>query len=198
MKHKALAAMGATVSAAVIAIAGASPAMARPIEHQHFSDSGSAIAQEQFPGFCAGVVDFPVLHEWQVEGMFLIRPLGDGLPYAVNPFRVTDTWTNTLNGKTFTVTRVVQEKDQTITDNGDGTFTIVNSSTGVSKVYGPDGTRLFMDTGTLRAEILVDNGGTPADPSDDQFLDFIRVIADPGQADTQDRDFCADLVTFIG
>jgi hypothetical protein len=198
MIHKALAAAGALISAMGIAVASATPALARPIEHEHISDSGSAIAQEEFPGFCAGVVDFPVRHDWEVEGMLLLVPRGDGLPYAVNPFRSTDVWTNTLNDKSFTITSVVQEKDHSIIDNGDGTFTIVNSSSGVHKAYGPDGTRLFMDTGTIRAEILIDNGGTPADPSDDEFLDFLGLIFSHGRADTEGRDFCADLVTFIG
>lgn len=77
-------------------------------------------------------------------------------------------------------------------------MTIVFAASGVQKAYGPDGTRLFMNTGTLRAEILIDNGGTPADPSDDQFLDFLGVIFNPGRADTEGRDFCSDLVTYIG
>lgn len=116
MIHKALAAAGVLISAAGIAFASATPALARPIEHQHISDSGSAIAQEESPGFCAGVVDFPVRHDWDVEGMFLLVHRGDGLPYAVNPFRRTDVWTNTLNDKTYTITRVLQEKDHSIID----------------------------------------------------------------------------------
>ena len=198
MIHKALAAAGAFIFAAGIAVASATPAVARPIEHEHISESGSAIAQNQFPGFCKDIVDFPVRHDWDVEGMFLFVHRGDGLAYAVNPFRATDVWTNTKNDKTFTITRVVQEKDHSVIDNGDGTLTIVFAASGVEKVYGPDGTRLFMDTGTFRAEVLIDNGGTPADPSDDKFLDFLGVIADPGRADTAGRDFCADLVSYIG
>jgi hypothetical protein len=198
MIHKALAAAGALISAAGIAVASASPALAEPLEHEHISDSGSAIAQKESPGFCAGVVDFPVRHDWDVEGMFLFARHGDGLAYAVNPFRRTDVWTNTLNDKTFTITRVVQEKDHSVIDNGDGTLTIVFAASGVEKVYGPDGTRLFMDTGTFRAEVLIDHGGTPADPSDDEFLDFLGVIANSGRADTEGRNFCADLATYIG
>lgn len=59
MKHKVLATLGAVISAIGISIASAAPALAQPLEHDHFTDSSSAIAQEEFPGFCAGIVDFP-------------------------------------------------------------------------------------------------------------------------------------------
>jgi hypothetical protein len=198
MIHKALAASAALILASGMAVVSAAPALARPLAHEHISDSGSAIAQEENPNFCAGVVDFPVRHDWDVEAMFLFTQRGDGLAYAVNPIRRTDVWTNTLNDQSFTITRVEQEKDHSIIDNGDGTLTIVFSASGVEKAYGPDGTRLFMDTGTFRAEVLIDHGGTPADPFDDEFLEFVGVITDPGRADTEGRDFCEDLVTFIG
>lgn len=198
MKHKVFAAAAAVISTVGIAVGPAGPAMARPLEHEHWTDSGSAIAQDEHPGFCAGTVNFPVQHDWDAEGMFLLVRHGDGFAYGGNRFRATDVWTNTLNGKTFTITVVGQDRDQKISDNGDGTLTIELAFPGVQKVYGPDGARLFMDTGTVRAEVLIDNGGTPSDPSDDQFLEFLGVLSNPGLADTAERDFCADLVTFIG
>jgi hypothetical protein len=139
-----------------------------------------------------------VLHEWNAKGSFLLVRRGDGFAYAATRFRATDVWTNTLNGQTFTITVVGQDRDQKIIDNGDGTLTIEVAFPGVQKVYGPDGTRLFMDTGTVRAEILIDHGGTPFDPSDDKFIEFLGVTANPGQSDTAERDFCTDLATFLG
>lgn len=198
MKHKALAAAIAVISITGIGVASAAPALARPLEHEHFTDSGSAIAQVEDPAFCAGVVDFPVQHDWNADGMFLLVRHGDGFAYWGTRFRATDVWTNTLNGKTLTITVVGQDRAQKLTDNGDGTVTVELAFPGIQKVYGPDGTRLFMDTGTVRAEILIDNGGTPFDLSDDEFLEFLGVTANPGQSDTAERDFCADLVTFIG
>ena len=198
MVHKVLAAAAAMIASAGIAIGSAIPAAARPSEHFDISGSGSVIAQEENPNFCAEAVDFPVLHEWEVDGMFLFNERGGGLDYAVSPFRRTDVWTNTLNDKSFTITRSVLEKDHSITDNGDGTLTIIFAVSGIERAYGPDGTLLFVDTGTLRIEVLIDHGGTPADPADDELLEFIGEVFNPGRADTDGRDFCDDLVTFIG
>lgn len=199
MKHKVLATMGAVISAIGISVASAAPALAaRPLEHDHFTESSSAIAQEEFPGFCAGIVDFPVRHDRHAEGMFLFVHHGDGLAYGGGPIRSTDVWTNTLNEQTYTITESGQARDHKITDNGDGTLTVEIAVSGVQKVYGPDGTRLFMDTGTFRFAILMDHGGTPADPSDDEFIRDLGETASHGQADTAGRDFCEDLVIFIG
>lgn len=198
MKHKVLAALGAVVSAVGIAGGSAVPASARPLEHNHFEESGSEIAQVADPLFCAGVVDFPVLHEWTAKGTFLVVHHGDGFAYGGGPTRSTDTWTNTLNGETFTVTVTGQGRDHKITDNGDGTLTLEFANSGVQKVFGPAGELLFMDTGLFRAEVLIDHGGTPSDPSDDKFLEFLGETAVHGQSDTLERDFCEDLVTFIG
>ncbi|MGW9415458.1 hypothetical protein [Arthrobacter cupressi] len=198
MKHKPVFAAGAAISAIGLAVGSAAPASAQPIVHEHFSESRTVIEQEVFPEFCAGIVDFPVLHSWDTRGNFLLVQRGDGLPYALATFQRTDDYTNTLNGKTFHQTMVATEKDQRIIDNGDGTFTIIFSASGVQKSYGPDGTRLFMDSGIFKGEVLIDNGGTPSDPNDDQFLEFVRVITDTGRSDTENRDFCTDLADFIG
>lgn len=198
MKHKVLVALGAMISVIGMSIAAAVPASAKPLEHDHFVDSGSEIARDVDPLFCAGIVDFPVLHEWNVEGMFLLVERGDGLVYGRNVIQATDVWTNTLNGKTITVTRSGQDRDQQITDNGDGTLTIEVAISGVQKVYGPDGERLFIDAGTFGFEILIDTAGTPADPSDDRFIEFLGETGSHGRMDTLNRDFCQDLVTFIG
>jgi hypothetical protein len=63
-------------------------------------------------------------------------------------------------------------KDLKVTDKGDGTLTILVMSTGSSKVHGPDSGFLFNDPGQIRFEVLIDHGGTPTDPSDDEFLEF--------------------------
>ena len=70
-------------------------------------------------------------------------------------------------------------KDLKVTDNGDGTTTILVQQTSNQVLYGPDGTVLALNVGQTRFEFLVDNGGTPADPSDDQFLEFLGEVRDP-------------------
>jgi hypothetical protein len=198
MKHRVLAALGAMISVIGMSIAAAAPASAKPLEHDHFVDSGSKIAQDADPLFCSGIVDFPVLHEWNAEGMVLLVERGDGLIYGKSVVQATDVWTNTLNDKTLTVTRSGQDRDRHVTDNGDGTLTIEVAVSGVHKAYGPDGERLFIDAGTFSFEILIDAAGTPADPSDDQFIEFLGETGSHGRMDTINRDFCQDLVTFLG
>lgn len=198
MRYTLRAALGAMISVIGLSIAAAAPALAKPLEHDHFVDSGSEILQIGDPIFCPGVVGFPVLHEWHAEGMLLFVVHGDGLAYGGGPARVTDTWTNTLNGKTLTVTHAGQSRDHKITDNGDGTLTIEIAVSGNQKVYGPDGARLFLDTGNFRFEILIDHGGTPGNPADDEFIRDLGLTAQHGRTDTANRGFCEDLVTFIG
>jgi hypothetical protein len=63
----------------------------------------------------------------------------------------------------------------------------------LSSGSGPDGF-LFLDSGHFRFEILIDLGGTPTDPSDDEFLECLGVVKGPtGRNDTEGRDFCDDI-----
>jgi hypothetical protein len=117
--------------------------------------------------------------------------------YFLDTFHGTESLTNVTNDKTFTNVFTQVSKDLKVTDNGDGTLTIVVMSAGMNRYYGPDGF-LFHDSGNFRFELLIDNGGTPTDPSDDFELDF-RVVRDlTGRADTAERDFCDDIHEFIG
>lgn len=109
-----------------------------------------------------------------------------------------DSATNVANDLSFTIVSPGQSKDFLVTDNGDGMLTIVVLVAGRSLAYGPDGNRLFVDAGTFRFELLVDHGGTPSDPSDDEFLEVLGVVKGAGRADTADRDFCEDIHEFIG
>jgi hypothetical protein len=85
-----------------------------------------------------------------------------------------------------------------VTDNGDGTLTIPGMGAGMSKYLGPDGF-LFLDAGQFRFEVLIDHGGTPTDPSDDEELEFLGFVkGSTGRNDLQDRDFCDDIHEFIG
>ena len=127
----------------------------------------------------------------------LVKPRGpDGLIYFAANVRVVDSWTNLATDKTFTIEATFLDKDQRVTDNGDGTLTILIKSPGQQKVYGPDGQRLFLDAGIFSFEILVDHGGTPTDPSDDAFLADLGVVKVTGRSDTAERDFCEDFREF--
>jgi len=56
-------------------------------------------------------------------------------------------------------------KDQTITDNGDGTLTIRVLSPAPVAIYAPDGHMLSHFTGSITYVLLIDDGGTPGTPA---------------------------------
>lgn len=113
------------------------------------------------------------------------------LAYFLEHGKATDVYTNTANDKSVTaVTRFI-EKDLHVTDNGDGTLTITNLSTGNGVVYGEDGKAIARNPGQVRFMFIVDHGGTPADPSDDVFLEDLGMVkGSTGRSD----DFCAAVV----
>ena len=170
-----------------------SAALARPLEKVHFHDVTSEVVED----FCG---DLTVRIDEDIRGAFLFNAHGpDGLGFASETLHGTVVFTNLANDKTFTQIFNVLIKDLKVTDNGDGTLTILVLATGSSKVYGPDGKLLFNDPGQIRFEILIDHGGTPTDPADDEFLEFLgEVKGSTGRNDLQDRDFCADIHEFIG
>jgi hypothetical protein len=183
-----------TAGLAVMAlISSAGLAAAKPIEQEHFHDSGSEVLED----FCG---DLTVRHDFEVDGYFSAKSHGpDGLIYFADRVRATDSWTNLANEMTFTVAIAGQQKDLLVTDNGDGTLTILVLVAGRSFAYGPDGTRLFLDAGTFRFSFVVDHGGTPTDPSDDEEIEgSFESVKEAGRADTAGRDFCEDIHEFIG
>ena len=122
---------------------------------------------------------------------------GDGNYYGASSITSNFSWTNVETGATFSATRHGAEKDLLVTDNGDGTVSIEVQSTGPTKYYDDDGNRLFIDAGRSTGTLVLDTGGTPSDPSDDEFVDFLPGEI-TGHFETVDRDFCADILEFIG
>ena len=186
--------------AALVLGTAVGPATAKPLEREHFHDSVS----EEIVGFCADpdeqIAGLTVQHDAEVDGAFLFNSHGpDGLAYGKETLHGTESFTNVANDKTFTNVFTQVFKDLKVTDNGDGTLTILGMGAGMNKYYGPDGF-LFHDSGNFRFELLIDNGDTPTDPSDDEEIEgTFRVVRDlTGRADTDGRDFCDDLHEFIG
>ena len=182
----------ALVSGLTLLGIGAAPAGATPFEHFQFHDSSSEVFEN-----CG----LTLLEEIDFEGMFLANSHGsDGLIYATEVSHGTASWTNLANGKTMTGTSAGVFKDLKVTNNGDGTLTVISMSSGNFIVRGPDpGAAQRMVTGTIRFERLIDDGGTPTDPTDDTELDF-RIIKDQtGLNGLAGGDFfCDDIQLLIG
>ena len=173
-----------------VLIAPLGPAGAQPIEHEHFQFSETEVIRN----FCGS--SLRIRQDVQVRGSLLVKQQGrEGLAYFIEHFHGTVTRTNLANGKTVTETFNNVFKDHTVTDNGDGTLTIVSLATGSNKVYGPDGKLLLNDPGQIRFAFLIDHGGTPIDPSDDEFIEDLGIVKEStGRNDFQDFDFC-EVVT---
>jgi hypothetical protein len=175
-------ALGAT--AAVMFAAAAS---AGQIFRETFHEEDTLVLND----FC-DVPGLTVELAFVLDGRVHAVPHGpDGLAYFGAHFVRTDVYTNLANDKSFTAVTNAIEKDLRVTDNGDGTLTILVLSTGNAVLYGEDGKAIARNPGQLRFEILVDHGGTPTDPSDDEFLAFLGVVkGSTGRSD----DFCAAAV----
>jgi hypothetical protein len=181
---KTLAAAGALALLCV----GASPASAAVIVHEHFVDAGSEPFDE-----CDGI-DAEV--SWNDRVHEIIRARGnDGLVYFKANVHSTTVFTNLDTGGTYTNVENFTDRDLKVVDNGDGTLTITIASSGSFKWFDADGNRVLKGAGQFRAELTVDHGGTPTDPTDDVELDFV-VVKQAGQDETAGRDFCEDLALF--
>ena len=177
--------LGLGVTAAAMLAAGAA---AQPPFKERFHDEGTFVDED----FCgAGLtVDGDVCRGRQVPCSSGIGPMDS--QYFLEHVKVTVVFTNRANSETVTleVTRSVN-KDLRVTDNGDGTLTILNLRTGNDVYYGPDGNVIARDPGQIRVEIHVDHSGTPTDPSDDVFLTERELVkGSTGRSD----DFCEAAV----
>jgi hypothetical protein len=163
----------------------------------HFVDDPPA---ELLPAdFCGDIVNFPVLHDSYASGTVRLAPHGDSPLYFAMHFHVIETFTNTLNGKTLTLVTDGTGKDLKDVDNGDDTITITFKIVFRQLSYGPDGTLLFRTAGQYWTRETIDTNGT-TDPSDDRPVPgTFSIVKDfVGHDDTAGRDFCKDVVTFIG
>lgn len=163
------------------------PAAAQPPERERF------VYEDYFEIDCAGMT-FPV--SVTGSGTILMVERGrSGLPHFSGTLHETVVYTNPQTGLTYTGTWNGSDRDFTVTDNGDGTLSIVVQSAGVAKWYDAEGRLLYIDSGMSRFELLVDHSGTPEDPSDDGEVTFVGELRPlTGRVDTADRDFCEDLL----
>ena len=185
-------ALASGLTAAMLVMA-ATPAVAKPLERVHFDETTSEVVEN----FCE---DLTVRIDTDAHGSFLFNFHGpNGLGYGAEKLHVSTTYTNLATGKSMTEVQNTLSKDLKVTDNGDGTLTLLVLATGSFKVFGPDGEFLFNDPGQVRFELLIDHGGTPTDPSDDEFREFLGLVkGSTGRNDLEGRDFCDVLHEVTG
>ena len=144
------------------AIGGAvTPAQARPTEHFKFDD--------EF-GFVTEACGLQVGVDGHESGVINGRVVGNRTLRYTETHHGESTWTNLATGRAFTFIWNYIDQDLRVTDNGDGTLTILGHSPGAERTYGPDGQLLDNKPGLFRWLTTIDYGGTLTDPSDDVFL----------------------------
>jgi hypothetical protein len=191
MKHSrivgavAMPALVATAALALVATASAGKIFSEPI------DETESHIEEDFCGVEGLTVEFTT----HIVGRVQAVPHGrDQLAYFGFNLKVTDVVTNLANGNDVVSESTVRDKDLRVTDNGDGTLTVLVLSTGNSVLYGEDGKVVARNPGQVRFEILIDHGGTPTDPSDDEELAFLGVVKEStGRSD----DYCESAVPIL-
>jgi hypothetical protein len=177
-----------------LAIAGTlvvtTPAAARPLDKGRFHD----VFTDSFD--CDGTPARSVTDVWV---NFALNLRGSSpFPYGHENVHGTGVTTNLNTGGTYTNVFSSSSKDHVITDNGDGTITILVIAAGGSRFYDSHGKLVLSDPGQVRFSFDVDYNGTPSDPSDDvEVPDSFQIVREStGRNDTEGRDFCADLVEF--
>jgi hypothetical protein len=139
----------------------------------------------EIEGFCE--TDMVVQSHFVADLKVKTMPRGrDGLIYFANHVSITETFTNEANSNTVVSTVKAIDKDLRVTDNGDGTLTILVLTTGNAVIYNSDGKAIGRNPGQVRFELVVDHGGTPNDPTDDTEISFEVVKESTGRTD----DFC--------
>lgn len=186
MKHpRMIGRVAAVLTAAALAGALAAPVTAEPLEHGTFHDEFSF----PDPDFCEAGLDVRI--DVVVDGRFAAMRRGrDGLVYFMERVSVAQTFTNLANARQVTSRETTLAKDLHVTDNGDGTLTVVFLATGNFTVYGENGKAIARNPGQIRIEFVVDHAGTPDFPPDDILLSETVVKMSTGRSD----DFCEAVV----
>jgi hypothetical protein len=183
------------VFAAIVVVAGslaaAAPASARPLDRGNFHDD----LDDVFTDFC-GVPGLTVALSGTADGSYLDNSHGrDGLVYSRESSRTDAIYTDVDNGAWVRVVSTGTGHDLQVTDNGDGTLTLTGFGAGNSVMYDSDGNVIAHDPGMTRVQFLIDDNDTPADPSDDEFLEFLGVVLG---STGLNADFCAANLAAYG
>jgi len=187
MKRTVLAIVGLALAASVVV---PPPASAKPIEHGSFHDEFNLVHKD----FC-GVPGLTVSDVGTAEVRYRLNSQGKaGLAYYLQHVNEHGTVTDLATGKSVTFWLLVNSKDLHVTDNGDGTLTVVALSTGNYVFYDDSGKAIGRNPGQYRDKFLLDTQGTP-DIFDDEFIALLEVIK---QSTGRNDDPCEVMLQGLG
>ena len=182
--------MIAVLAGGVIALVAAAPVGAGQFEKGHFHDAGEEVL-EDFCGFDE------VVHSFDVSGSFLgVAHQPDGIVRFRDHSIGTHAFINPETGKSYSEMFTFNGHDKSVTDNGDGTLTIIFQGSGTDRWFDGDGERVLRVAGMFRDELRVDHNGTPGDPTDDGEVEFVRTVKPYQHNPFEGRDFCEDFLLF--
>jgi hypothetical protein len=164
-----------------------SRAAAAPPQFDQFSEPFSNTDAD----FChAGIT---VVRAGTFSDSLKIRTTRTGLQFFLEHITVDETVTGVASGRSVRIHTAFVQKDLKVTDNGDGTVTIISLATGPSTAYGPDGKAIARDPGQTRVRIVISDAGTPNNPEDDIELSNDVILGSTGRTD----DYCAAILPII-
>jgi hypothetical protein len=143
--RRALPALAAIALTAALTLVMLVPvAAAGPPSRDRIQDGGEDVIEN----FC-GEGNLAVDHTWSIDLRIHVVAHGlDGLEYFLQHGVFRESFTS--GEKTVTTLATVLEKDKLVTDNGDGTLTVVVLATGNAVAYGPNGKAIARNPGQLR------------------------------------------------
>lgn len=188
-----LLALGAALATA-LAMAVPAQAEGNVVFRNHLTIRDSHIEQETHE-FC----DVPFLVRW--DGSLTVtetvtRRGGGDLEYFAFHISTRETFTNVETGTSFRSIRTFSGRDQKLTWNDDGTLTVNAMDRFSNKLFDADGKLVAIDAGIAAFTLVIDLND-PADPEDDEVISE-TITKDHGPRGLIDRDFCADVETFLG
>jgi hypothetical protein len=192
--HTRIGAAAALAQSAVLAATG--PASAAKVAGGTFHDAGSFTRDN----FC-NVSGLPVDGSYTVDGRLLGRLLGrlqgpGSSYYEIDHTRVVTVFTREATGQT--VTDIQPRKPRQAPEHHKTTATARSPSSspsrGGERTYGDEGSLIASNSGQVRFKVIVDDAGTPSDPSDDTVLSSEMIFGSTGT----NQDFCSAVLADWG
>ena len=188
LTHNRQQALVVSIGILAVLVASEQVADARPLERGTFAYGGDSVVD-----WCGS--DAPFRDQFDVTGTVVGRVTGqrggDGFRYS-QTYHGTAIWTNLATERSISIVWNDHDQDLHITDNGDGTGTLLWQSSGTVNYYGPDGKFVTNGPGAARLETIIDFAGTPGDPSDDTVISG-KVVSNVGRFPPTECELYRDL-----
>ena len=171
---------------------GAGPAQAgAPIDHGTYHDVDPGHSSASDPEWPCKTLGFNVTISLDLHGNYRFGPRkGGGTNY--DQFTEHGWIAFSANGSTYKSVHNVLNKDLAVTENPDGSLSIITMGTGTDKWF-LNGTQLFFNPGQNRVEILITDPGEAT-----ESVTFVRVVKEStGVNNGPTRSFCEDLADFL-